>query len=108
MECALDGRIANLGELALSAGLDPGSEPAGVVAALYARAGEAVLARLRGEFALLLWDQEAGRGLIARDQLGARALHYRRAGERLVFGSEVRDARTRRRNPCSGRHPSRR
>jgi asparagine synthase (glutamine-hydrolysing) len=91
VDCALDGRIANLGELARSAGLDPSSEPAGVVAALYARVGEAVLARLRGEFALLLWDQEAGRGLIARDQLGARALHYRRAGDRLVFGSEVRD-----------------
>jgi hypothetical protein len=35
VECALDGRIANLGELARSAGLDPGSEPACVVATLY-------------------------------------------------------------------------
>ena len=62
-----------------------------VLAVAYRALGEALLRRLRGEFALLLWEPATGRGLLARDQFGARSLHYRLDGERLYFGSEVRD-----------------
>jgi asparagine synthase (glutamine-hydrolysing) len=49
-----------------------------------------LLARLRGEFALLVWDPRKRRGLLARDQLGERSLFVHDDGTRLVFGTEVR------------------
>ena len=48
------------------------------------------LARLRGEFALVVWDPRRRRGLLARDQLGERGLFVHDDGDRLVFGTEVR------------------
>ena len=48
------------------------------------------LARLRGQFALVVWDPRTRRGLLARDQLGERGLFVHDDGNRLVFGTEVR------------------
>ena len=57
----------------------------------YAAWDEAVLPRLRGMFALALF--EAGprpRLLLARDRFGIKPLYYHQDRERLVFASEVR------------------
>ena len=57
----------------------------------YAEWGEAIVPRLRGMFALALF--EAGpppRLLLARDRFGIKPLYYHRDRERLVFASEVR------------------
>mgnify|MGYP002147014514 CR=1 FL=1 len=52
--------------------------------------GEAFLGRLRGMFALALWDGLRGELLLARDALGIKPLYLTRDGGRLVFASEVR------------------
>ena len=52
--------------------------------------GVDVLKRLRGMFALGLWDQAERRLLLARDRLGIKPLYYFRGDGFLLFASEVR------------------
>ncbi|MEN3284674.1 MAG: hypothetical protein V7607_5814 [Solirubrobacteraceae bacterium] len=44
---------------------------------------------LRGAFALIAWDAETGRALVARDHLGARPLFYASVGATLYVASEI-------------------
>jgi asparagine synthase (glutamine-hydrolysing) len=60
-----------------------------VLLALLGRDGPAGLARLRGMFALALWDVHAGRGLLARDGFGIKPLYYAQASGGLFFASEL-------------------
>ncbi len=85
----IDGHIYNLPELV------DGDFPdaAAALAYLYARDGSALLSRLRGDFALLIWDRISRTGLIARDQLGGRPLHVHHSGSTLAFASELRNLR---------------
>lgn len=46
--------------------------------------------RLRGEFALVLWDERRGTLLALRDRFGIKPLFYTWAGDRLVLASELR------------------
>lgn len=84
--CLVHGRIAGLGALADELGVTPDR----ALAVAHRRWGSAMLSRLRGEFALLIWDPSVGRGLVARDQLGGGAIYLRDTGRRLVVASEVR------------------
>jgi asparagine synthase (glutamine-hydrolysing) len=52
--------------------------------------GEAALGRLQGMFALALWDEAAGRLLLARDPAGMKSLFYLRHEERWWFASEAK------------------
>ena len=52
--------------------------------------GDAVLDRLRGMFALALWDPGRQRLLLARDRLGKKPLYWGRIGNSIVFGSELK------------------
>jgi asparagine synthase (glutamine-hydrolysing) len=61
-----------------------------VLLALYARDGEAMLRRLRGMYALALWDEARGRLLLARDPLGIKPLYYASEGGVLRFASQVK------------------
>jgi asparagine synthase (glutamine-hydrolysing) len=57
----------------------------------YQRWGVECLPRLRGMFALALWDARRSRLVIARDHLGIKPLYYAaREGEWFVCASEVR------------------
>ena len=85
--CLLDGHVYNVPELVD----DDFPDAASALAELYARDGSGLLARLRGDFALLLWDRISRTGLIARDQLGGRPLHFHRNGGTLAFASELRN-----------------
>jgi asparagine synthase (glutamine-hydrolysing) len=87
--CLLVGRLYNLDELRQEVGVATGVEPEVVVAAAYRRLGPGALERLSGSFALLLWDVEARRGLVAQDQLGMRSVYYCEQGSRLYFASDV-------------------
>jgi asparagine synthase (glutamine-hydrolysing) len=55
----------------------------------YEQWGDAVVARLRGMFALALWDETRERLLLARDRLGKKPLVYHEARGRLAFASEI-------------------
>jgi len=56
----------------------------------YAKWGESCLERLKGMFALAIWDR-AGRSLwCARDRLGIKPFYYSADAGRFVFASEVR------------------
>jgi asparagine synthase (glutamine-hydrolysing) len=61
-----------------------------VILALFAAEGESMLRRLRGMFALLIWDRQALRGFVARDPYGIKPLYYAETAEGVLVASQVR------------------
>jgi asparagine synthase (glutamine-hydrolysing) len=61
-----------------------------VVLRLYARYGAASFARLRGMFALSIWDEQIQRLVVARDRFGIKPLYYCAGGTVFLCASEVR------------------
>jgi len=59
----------------------------------YREYGTAMLGKLRGMFALALWDAERERLFVARDHFGVKPLHYFWDGTTFVFGSELKAVR---------------
>lgn len=57
---------------------------------LYEEYGPNCVERLRGMFALAIWDERRQRLFLARDRLGKKPLFYRLDRERLLFGSELK------------------
>jgi asparagine synthase (glutamine-hydrolysing) len=99
--CLLDGEIYDLEELAADLGLAAATPAERVLSAAYRRQGETMLERLRGDFALVIWDPAARRGLVARDQTSGRAVYFDEQGGTLRFASEVRHLLSlRRRRPA--------
>lgn len=60
----------------------------------YAQWGEDCIARLRGMFALAIWDPKKRRALIARDRVGIKPLYYATVGpagaRAVLFASQLR------------------
>jgi asparagine synthase (glutamine-hydrolysing) len=56
----------------------------------YAKWGEACLDRLKGMFALAIWDRAEGSLWCARDRLGIKPFYFSAPAGRFVFASEVR------------------
>jgi asparagine synthase (glutamine-hydrolysing) len=61
-----------------------------VLVHLYEEHGEDLLQRLRGMFALAIWDRRRRRLLVARDHFGQKPVFYTEAGGRLTFASEIK------------------
>src|ERR1043166_1380897 len=61
-----------------------------VLLRLYERDGAAMLGKLRGMFALALWDGARRRMLLARDPYGIKPLYYADDGTTLRVASQVR------------------
>ncbi len=57
---------------------------------LYEQYGDAFLQKLRGMFAIAIWDMRRRRLLLARDRLGKKPLVYCQTPERIVFASEIK------------------
>ena len=57
---------------------------------LYEEYGPKCVERLRGMFALAIWDERRQRLFLARDRLGKKPLFYRLERDRLLFGSELK------------------
>src|SRR5206468_2824019 len=57
---------------------------------LYEELGEACFAKLRGMFAIALWDGKRKKLILARDRIGKKPLFYSWNGRRLLFGSEIK------------------
>ena len=61
-----------------------------VLLALYAREGERMLPRLRGMFALAIWDARSRELFLARDPYGIKPLYYAQTGRGFIFASQVK------------------
>jgi|HubBroStandDraft_6_1064221.scaffolds.fasta_scaffold04622_3 asparagine synthase (glutamine-hydrolysing) len=57
---------------------------------LYEEYGEECFARLRGMFAIALWDSRQQKLLLARDRVGKKPLFYAADSKRILFGSELK------------------
>ena len=60
-----------------------------VILALYRREGVAFLSRLRGMFALAIWDVGTRTLLLARDRVGKKPLFYSSSASGVLFASEL-------------------
>lgn len=61
-----------------------------VIVNLYKEYGENCVSKLRGMFALAIWDKKNEELFLARDQFGIKPLHYFLGEENFVFGSEIK------------------
>jgi len=61
-----------------------------VIVHLYEELGAECIRRLRGMFAIALWDERRKTLLLARDRLGKKPLHYALHKGNLYFGSEIK------------------
>jgi asparagine synthase (glutamine-hydrolysing) len=88
--CLASGEITNAAELSSELNLSAAAAAEEVVAAGYGRWGAEVLTRLRGRFALLVWDAAARKGLVGVDQLGAGSIFYATPSGDLFVATELR------------------
>lgn len=61
-----------------------------VIVHLYEEMGSDCVTKLRGMFAIALYDERRRKLLMARDRLGKKPLHYALDRGRLLFGSEIK------------------
>jgi len=61
-----------------------------VLLALFAAQGEAMLPKLRGMFAFVIWDRQRKRAFAARDPYGIKPLYYAVTPDGILFASQVK------------------
>ena len=61
-----------------------------VLVELFAREGAGCLGRLHGIFAFAVWDSQARRLFLARDQIGVKPLYYAALADGFLFASELK------------------
>jgi asparagine synthase (glutamine-hydrolysing) len=86
---ALEGRLDNAAGLAAELGSTLSSTEALLLEG-FRRWDHGLLERLRGDFVVLIWLPEQGRGVLARDQVGVRGLFFHQRDGALCFATEVK------------------
>jgi len=61
-----------------------------IIPHLYEDSGPTFEERLRGKFAIAVWDGRTRSAVVARDRLGIKPLYHARWGDLLIFGSELK------------------
>jgi asparagine synthase (glutamine-hydrolysing) len=61
-----------------------------IIPHLWEESQEGMFERLRGQFALALWDERRHRLVLGRDRFGICPLYWTRQGEWLLFASEIK------------------
>ncbi len=79
--------LLNLDELGTGAGLEPGDGR--LLTRLYALEGPRFVRKLRGAFALAIYDRHSHQLLLAVDHFGLRRLHYASNGPQTAFASRL-------------------
>lgn len=90
---AWDGRLDNHADVECSLGAERGTAVAELLAQAYARWGPRFPARIVGDFALALWDDDRRRLVLARDPFGVRPLFYAARRDDFVWASSLRALR---------------
>jgi asparagine synthase (glutamine-hydrolysing) len=67
-----------------------GASDSETIVHLYEEHGVRSVEKLRGMFAIALWDRRRQQLLLARDRMGIKPLYYAVAGGRLLFASELK------------------
>ncbi|MGI8873762.1 MAG: asparagine synthase-related protein [Egibacteraceae bacterium] len=88
LQVLLDGRLYDREELG---GGGSGASDARLILEAYRRHGEAVVERVKGRFALVIWDGERGELLCVRDQLGTYPLFWAMRGEELLVSTGIEE-----------------
>ena len=57
---------------------------------LYERVGIPFAEKLRGEFAIVVWDEKRRRAVLARDRVGMKPLYVAQRDDLLIFASELK------------------
>ena len=83
----LDGFLHNRAELLGGPPWPGDANDAAIVLRAYRREGARVLARLRGSFALIVWDRGTDELWAIRDPFGSYPLFYARAGREIVLAT---------------------
>ncbi|MGB7790818.1 MAG: asparagine synthase (glutamine-hydrolyzing) [Terrimicrobiaceae bacterium] len=61
-----------------------------IIPHLWEESLEGMFARLRGQFAVALWDERRRKLVLGRDRFGICPLYWTRQGDWLLFGSEIK------------------
>jgi asparagine synthase (glutamine-hydrolysing) len=61
-----------------------------VLVHLYEQEGLDFIRRLRGMFAIAIWDERCERLVLVRDRIGKKPLYFRQEPHRLLFASEIK------------------
>lgn len=86
-EAVFHGELHNRAELARQLGAAPGASAAELALEVHRRWGENGFPRLRGVFALVVWDATRRTLLCVRDPLGTYPLFYAEAGDELLVSA---------------------
>jgi asparagine synthase (glutamine-hydrolysing) len=84
-----DGTLYNVAELAERFALRSGLASVDVAAAAFEREGEAAPAAFIGDFALVRWEPDHHRLIMAADQSGGRSLYYYQNGTEFIAASTI-------------------
>ena len=90
VNCVLEGELYNRAALCRALGVSSETPAPEVLAVAFRSWDLAAFARLRGTFAIAIWDGARRRGVLATDHFAVRPWYVQRAGGRLLAATSMR------------------